>query len=60
MMVATVHKESRAKAARQRRVFKMQSLRSGISPKVIGFSFLKCKASDRLQHRRLRRATRAG
>src|ERR1039457_7302479 len=47
MKVTTVNKESRAKAARHRRVLKMQSLRSGISPIAMGssLSFLKCKAS---------------
>jgi hypothetical protein len=39
MKVATVNQESRAKAARRLRVFKMQSLRSGVSPKAIGFFF---------------------
>src|ERR1039458_5053034 len=47
MKVTTVNKESRAKAARHRRVLKIQSLRSGISPIAMGssLSFLKCKAS---------------
>ena len=46
MKAATVKKESRAKAARPLRVFKMQSLRSGISPIAMGAcSFLQCKAS---------------
>jgi hypothetical protein len=47
LKLAPVNQESRAKAARHLRVPKMQSLRSGVSPKAIGLLFLpeKCKAS---------------
>ena len=41
--LATVNLESRAKAARHLRVLKMQSLRSGISPKAVAGPL--CKAS---------------
>jgi hypothetical protein len=45
MTLPAVNKESRATAARRLRVLKMQSLRSGISPKAIGFFLFECKAS---------------
>jgi hypothetical protein len=43
MKLATVNQESRAKAARHLRVLKMQSLRSGVSPKAIGLCFSSLK-----------------
>ena len=50
MKTARVNQESRAKAARHLRVLKMQSLRSGVSPKAIGISFFLENAKPRLRN----------
>jgi len=44
MKLASLHQESRAKAARHLRVLKMQSLRSEVSPKAIGLFLLEMQS----------------